>query len=99
MPREVEISNIERNFILEALEQRVRLDGRSLGQFRNIDLEFGDEYGTVTLRLGKTRSVVSCIRPFVLLKTYTGFLCRCLQKSPNRRKSENLTGYSPLLRS
>ncbi len=57
MPREVEISNIERNFILEALEQSVRLDGRSLDQGRNIDLEFGDEYGTVTLRLGKTRSV------------------------------------------
>ncbi|KIW10802.1 hypothetical protein PV08_10101 [Exophiala spinifera] len=58
MPREVEISNIERNFILEALEQGVRLDGRTLDQFRNIDLEFGDEYGTVTLRLGKTRVFV-----------------------------------------
>jgi exosome complex component RRP45 len=55
MPREVEISNIERNFILEALEQHVRVDGRSPDQFRSLDLEFGDEYGTVTLRLGKTR--------------------------------------------
>ncbi|KAK5452871.1 3'-5'-exoribonuclease [Exophiala xenobiotica] len=58
MPREVEISNIERNFILEALEQNVRVDGRSPDQFRSLDLEFGDEYGTVTLRLGKTRVFV-----------------------------------------
>lgn len=55
MPREVDISNIERNFILEALEQDVRVDGRALDQFRSLDLEFGEEYGTVTLRLGKTR--------------------------------------------
>jgi len=58
MPREVEISNIERNFILEALEQNVRVDGRSPDQFRSLDLEFGDEHGTVTLRLGKTRVFV-----------------------------------------
>jgi len=55
MPREVDISNIERNFILEALEQHARVDGRRLDQFRSIDLKFGDEYGTVTLQLGKTR--------------------------------------------
>ena len=55
MPREVEISNIEKSFILEALSQDVRLDGRSLDQWRNLELEFGQEYGTATLRLGKTR--------------------------------------------
>ncbi len=55
MPREVDISNIERNFIAEALQQGVRVDGRSLDQFRSLELEFGDEYGTVTTRLGKTR--------------------------------------------
>jgi len=55
MPREVEISNIERNFILEALEQDIRVDSRALDQFRSLDLEFGEEFGTVTLRLGKTR--------------------------------------------
>jgi len=55
MPREVEISNIERNFILEALEQEIRVDGRALDQYRSLDLEFGEEFGTVTLRLGKTR--------------------------------------------
>ncbi|KIW80248.1 hypothetical protein Z517_06863 [Fonsecaea pedrosoi CBS 271.37] len=55
MPREVDISNIEQHFILQALEQGVRLDGRPLDHFRNLDLQFGDEYGTVTARLGKTR--------------------------------------------
>ena len=55
MPREVDISNIERKFILEALQQRVRVDGRALDQFRKLGLDFGDEYGTVTARLGKTR--------------------------------------------
>lgn len=55
MPREVDISNIERSFILEALSQDVRLDGRRLDQWRSLELEFGEEYGTATLRLGKTR--------------------------------------------
>lgn len=55
MPREVDISNIERSFILEALTQGVRVDGRQLDQFRNLNLNFGDEYGTVTVQLGKTR--------------------------------------------
>lgn len=55
MPREVDISNIERSFILEALSQDVRLDGRRLDQWRGLELEFGQEYGTATLRLGKTR--------------------------------------------
>lgn len=58
MPREIDISNVERSFILEALEQGIRVDGRPLDQFRNIDLKFGDEYGIVTLRLGKTRLAI-----------------------------------------
>ena len=55
MPREVDISNNERNFILEALQQDVRVDGRALDQFRSLGLEFGDEYGTVTAVLGESR--------------------------------------------
>lgn len=58
MPRELEISNIERSFILDALTQNVRVDGRRFDQLREIDVEFGDEYGTVTLSLGKTRFVL-----------------------------------------
>ena len=58
MPREADPSNVERAFILEALSQNIRVDGRALDQFRNIELEFGDEYGSVSLRIGKTRVFV-----------------------------------------
>ena len=55
MPREAEPSNIERSFILEALRQNIRIDGRAFNQFRPIDLSFGEDYGTATVSLGKTR--------------------------------------------
>lgn len=55
MPRAVEISNVERSFISEALQEGIRLDGRAFDQFRKIEIELGEEYGTATVRLGKTR--------------------------------------------
>jgi exosome complex component RRP45 len=55
MPREVELSNNEREFILSALRQNVRLDGRSSDAYRDIELTFGEEYGLVDVKLGKTR--------------------------------------------
>ncbi|KAL8674789.1 MAG: hypothetical protein Q9168_000770 [Polycauliona sp. 1 TL-2023] len=55
MPREAEPSNNERAFILEALNQDIRLDGRSLESYRDIQLSFGDEDGVADVRLGKTR--------------------------------------------
>jgi exosome complex component RRP45 len=55
MPREAEPSNVERNFILEALRQNIRVDGRAFDQFRPVDLTFGDDYGIATVSLGKTR--------------------------------------------
>jgi exosome complex component RRP45 len=57
MPREADLSNIERTFILEALAQNVRLDGRALDQFRNLDITFEDDYGACAVRLGKTKYV------------------------------------------
>lgn len=54
MPRGADISNVERTFVLEALLQGVRVNGRGLKDFRQVALEFGDEYGSVTVRLGKT---------------------------------------------
>jgi exosome complex component RRP45 len=58
MPREEDPSNVERAFILDALSQNVRVDGRALDQFRNMELEFGDEYGSVSIQMGKTRVFV-----------------------------------------
>lgn len=55
MPREVEPSLNERDFIRQALRENLRLDGRSFDQYRNLDLLFGDEYGVADVRLGKTR--------------------------------------------
>ena len=55
MPRAVDISNVERSFILEDLQEGVRVDGRAFDQSRKMQLELGEEYGTATVRLGKTR--------------------------------------------
>lgn len=58
MPREADPSNNEREFVLSALRESVRLDGRALDQFRSIDMAFGDEYGVADVRVGKTRVMV-----------------------------------------
>ncbi|KAI4206325.1 MAG: hypothetical protein LQ346_001150 [Caloplaca aetnensis] len=55
MPREAEPSNNERAFVLEALREDIRLDGRALDAFRDIKLAFGDEDGVADVELGKTR--------------------------------------------
>ncbi|OJD36183.1 exosome complex component rrp45 [Diplodia corticola] len=58
MPREAELSLNEREFILQALGENVRLDGRAFDAFRDLELAFGDEYGVADVRLGKTRILV-----------------------------------------
>nr|POE66211.1 exosome complex component rrp45 [Quercus suber] len=55
MPREAEPSTNEKAFVLSALQENIRLDGRSFDQFRPIDLQFGDDYGIADVRIGKTR--------------------------------------------
>ena len=55
MPREAEISINERDFIKQALQEHIRLDGRAFDAFRKIELTFGDEYGVADVQLGKTR--------------------------------------------
>ncbi|KAF2400814.1 exoribonuclease [Trichodelitschia bisporula] len=58
MPREATLSTNEREFILEALRQDKRLDGRAFEQFRSLELSFGDEFGVVDVQLGRTRILV-----------------------------------------
>lgn len=60
MPREVEPSINERAFLLQALQENIRLDGRALDAYRQLDISFGDDYGVADVRLGKTR-VLTCI--------------------------------------
>lgn len=55
MPREVEPSINERNFLLQALHENIRLDGRALDAYRPISLTFGEDYGTAEVKLGGTR--------------------------------------------
>ena len=57
MPREAEPSINERAFILQALEENIRLDGRALDAYRDLIISFGDEYGVADVRLGRTRHV------------------------------------------
>ncbi|KAI9832654.1 MAG: hypothetical protein M1819_004239 [Sarea resinae] len=68
MPREPDPSLNERAFTLQALRESIRLDGRALDAFRDLDISFGDEYGVVDLRLGKTRILTrisaSLVPPF-----------------------------------
>ncbi|KAJ5888670.1 Exoribonuclease phosphorolytic domain 1 [Penicillium taxi] len=58
MSKEVPLSNLENDFILKALSEGHRLDGRAMDEIRPINLSFGDEYGHVKLQLGKTSIVV-----------------------------------------
>ncbi|KAJ5103118.1 Exoribonuclease phosphorolytic domain 1 [Penicillium argentinense] len=58
MSKEAPLSVSERQFILEALRQDARLDGRGPDQFRPLSITFGEEYGHVKLQLGKTSLVV-----------------------------------------
>ena len=57
MPREAEPSLNEKQFILRALQENLRVDGRPFDQFRELELTFGDEYGVTNVKLGKTMSV------------------------------------------
>lgn len=59
MPRELDPSTNEREFLLSALNENIRLDGRDFSSYRPISLAFGDEYGTADVRMGKTRVLVN----------------------------------------
>lgn len=55
MPREAELSLNERAFILQALQENIRLDDRALDACRPLKITFGEDYGTADIQLGKTR--------------------------------------------
>ncbi|XP_073459546.1 exosome complex component RRP45 [Aquarana catesbeiana] len=60
--RDTPLSNCERAFLLQAISERKRLDGRQTYDYRNIKITFGTEYGCCIVELGKTRVLgqVSC---------------------------------------
>ncbi|XP_069050125.1 exosome complex component RRP45 isoform X2 [Lepisosteus oculatus] len=60
--RETPLSNCERQFLLTAIKEKKRLDGRQTYDYRNIKITFGTQYGCCIVDLGKTRVLaqVSC---------------------------------------
>ncbi|KAL5332908.1 ribosomal protein S5 domain 2-type protein [Aspergillus crustosus] len=58
MNKEAALSIAERDFILDALREDVRLDGRAADQLRPLSISFGEEYGHVKVQLGKTSLIV-----------------------------------------
>ncbi|KAG0260701.1 Exosome complex component RRP45 [Actinomortierella ambigua] len=66
--KETEPSNNEREFLLQALKDGHRIDGRKFYDFRTLRLSFGSEFGAVEVQLGNTRVLakVSCevVRPY-----------------------------------
>jgi hypothetical protein len=93
MPREVEPSLNERQFIRDALFESIRLDGRQLDQFRNLDLQFGDDYGVADVRLGKTRWAP---RPYKTEKDT--LLTRIQSRSKDIRRSDHTLPRSQVRR-
>ncbi|KAI1315646.1 hypothetical protein EDD11_000539 [Mortierella claussenii] len=83
--KELEPSTNEREFLLSALREGARIDGRKFYDFRTLRLSFGDDYGAVEVQLGNTRVLakVSCevIRPFQDKPT-EGFLMFNTELSP-----------------
>ncbi len=55
MPREAEPSLNERQFVTQALQENLRLDGREFDQYRAAELTFGDQHGVADVTLGRTR--------------------------------------------
>lgn len=60
--RDIPLSNVERDFLLAAIEKGKRLDGRQTYDYRNIKITFGVSRGSCEVQLGQTRvlSQVSC---------------------------------------
>ncbi|KAG0231754.1 Exosome complex component RRP45 [Actinomortierella wolfii] len=66
--KETEPSNNECEFLLQALKDGLRIDGRKFYDFRTLRLSFGSDFGAVEVQLGNTRVLakVSCevVRPY-----------------------------------
>ena len=55
------MSTTERRFILAALAERKRTDGREVMDYRPISIEFGSERGCCYVQLGETKVLSFCL--------------------------------------
>ncbi|XP_042341175.1 exosome complex component RRP45 [Plectropomus leopardus] len=60
--KDTPLSNCERDFLLKAIQEKKRLDGRQTYDYRRMKITFGTDYGCCFVDLGKTRVMaqVSC---------------------------------------
>ncbi|KAJ8986092.1 hypothetical protein NQ317_003387 [Molorchus minor] len=60
--RKAIVSNCEKKFLIKNLAEWTRLDGRAFDEFREIQIEFGKDWGCCYVSLGKTKVLaqVSC---------------------------------------
>ncbi|XP_041838420.1 exosome complex component RRP45 [Melanotaenia boesemani] len=60
--KDTPLSNCERDFLLKAIEEKKRIDGRQTYDYRKIKISFGTDYGCCFVDLGQTRVMaqVSC---------------------------------------
>ena len=84
--RDLDISTNERTFILQALKEGLRLDGRALDAFRSLDIAFGPDYGSIHLSLGATK----------VFATVSGEIVRPFPESPNEGLLLFSTEMSPV---
>ena len=55
--KETPVSLCERTFLLEALSENKRLDGRGLLETRDLNISFGTDWGSCQVTLGRTRVI------------------------------------------
>ena len=98
MPREAEPSINERAFVLQALRENLRIDGRAFDAFRHLELSFGDELGVADVKLGKTRyNRVSHLHvDFTIDSSWPELSPTSLPKYHNLSPTANSTASSPL---
>nr|XP_033794231.1 exosome complex component RRP45 isoform X1 [Geotrypetes seraphini] len=98
--REPPLSNCEKSFLLKAIQEGKRLDGRETYDYRNVKISFGTDYGCCIVELGKTRVLgqVSCeLVPPKINRPTEGIIFFNLELSPMASPAFELGRQSELL--
>ncbi|XP_030047639.1 exosome complex component RRP45 [Microcaecilia unicolor] len=98
--REPPLSNCEKSFLLKAIREGKRLDGRETYDYRNIKISFGTDYGCCIVELGRTRVLgqVSCeLVPPKVNRPTEGIIFFNLELSPMASPAFELGRQSELL--
>ncbi|KAL9878851.1 exosome complex component Rrp45 [Glossina fuscipes fuscipes] len=53
--KEAPLSSCEKNFVIQAIKQNQRLDGRNNDEFRSLKINYGSDWGSVIVALGETK--------------------------------------------